>query len=347
MPLKMNRTRLGKKVVTLGDVAKAAGVAPMTVSRYLNNHPNVTEATSRKVAIAIKRLGYSPNVAARMLMGQPSETIGLIVPTLADAFFAEVAHNVQLSARQVGKLVWVASSDSDVAIERALILQMKQHQVDGVLLVPAAKESSDDLQLGDLPVVALDRPFKLQSCAVVADNRGGAAALVEHLIMHRYRQILCLSTDLPSIYTIGERIAGYEDVMRRHHLKPLSLFASQGQHQFREAVRKALRSTRPPRAIFCTNNVTTIQLLEVLLADGVRIPEEVAVAGFDDFELAPYMRPGVTVVRQPAAELGREAAKALFTRIQDKNLPGSNRKISLPTSLIIRESCGCAPTKID
>ncbi len=343
----MSRTRAGKKVVTLADVAKEAGVAPMTVSRYLNKHPNVTEATARKVAAAVKRLGYSPNVAARMLMGQPSETIGLILPTLTNAFFAEIAHNIQLSARRLGKLVWVAASDGDVEIERLLFLQMKQHHVDGILMAPAAKTSLQGLPMDGLPVVALDRPLMRPSCVVVSDNRGGAAAMVEHLIEHRYKTILCLSTDSSATYTVGERIAGYEDMMRKHKLKPAKVQVPQGREGFRAQVRKLLQSAKAPRAIFCTNNVTTIQLLELLLADGVQIPEEVAVGGFDDFELAPYMRPGVTVVRQEAAELGLEAAKTLFALMKEDGQHAVTRRISLPTKLVIRASCGCEAPAID
>ncbi|MGI4831654.1 MAG: LacI family DNA-binding transcriptional regulator [Janthinobacterium lividum] len=324
-------------------MAAAAGVAPMTVSRYLNQHPNVTDKTARKVAGAIKQLGYTPNVAARILMGQPSNTIGLIVPTLADSFFSEIAHNVQAVARERGKLVWVASSDSDSSIEASVLEQMKQHHVDGILLVPVASKLQDPLSSDNIPMVALDRPLENSSDVIVVDNRGGSSKLIEHLISHGYKRILCISADPPSIYTIGERIAGYQDAMRKHRLKSTVRSSLSTKEMLGKQVRAAMKATVPPQAIFCTNNITTIHLLETLLEDGKVLPQDVAVGGFDDFELASFIRPGVTVVRQPAAELGQQAARVLLNRLAGKDTRGGGITTVLPTTLVIRGSCGCTP----
>ncbi|MGI4830598.1 MAG: LacI family DNA-binding transcriptional regulator [Janthinobacterium lividum] len=328
-------------------MAAAAGVAPMTVSRYLNQHPNVTDKTARKVAGAIKQLGYTPNVAARILMGQPSNTIGLIVPTLADAFFSEIAHHVQAVARERGKLVWVASTDSDSSIEASVLEQMKQHHVDGILLVPVAGRHKAPGSSGRIPIVALDRPLEDEdeSDAILVDNRGGAARMVEHLIGHGYKRILCLSADPPSTYTIGERIAGYQDAMRKHRLKIAVRSSLSTREELGVQVRAAMKSATPPQAMFATNNITTIHLLETLFEDGRILPRDIAVGGFDDFGLASYMRPGVTVVRQPAAELGQQAARLLLDRLVAKDTRVSGLTTVLPTTLVIRGSCGCTPGK--
>src|ERR1700745_1882652 len=121
---------------TLEDVAKAAGVGPMTVPRTIKRHPYVAEETAKKVRAAIRRLNYRPNHAARMLTGQLSRSIGLIVPDLADPFFSVVSHAVQEAARESGYLVWLAASNGDPAIEAAQVEQMMHHPVDGILLVP-------------------------------------------------------------------------------------------------------------------------------------------------------------------------------------------------------------------
>ena len=336
------RERSQGESVTLAVVAAAAGVAPMTVSRYLNHHPNVSEKTARKIAGAIKRLGYTPNVAARVLMGQPSNTIGLIVPNLADTFFSEIAHNVQMTAREQGKLVWVASSDSDPEIEASVLNQMKQHQVDGILLVPCATILQHQNMYG-VPIVALDRPFRGKDHAVLVDNRGGSAKLVEHFVWHGYRRILCVSADPASIYTIGERIAGYEDVMRQHRMKIMVISSPKDKADLASQVRMKLRSAHPPQAIFCTNNVTSIHVLETLVEDDRRLPRDVALGGFDDFELAALIQPGITVVRQPAEDLGRQAARLLFDILSSKSTRIQGTTTLLPTSFIVRGSCGCAP----
>ena len=334
--------RRPRESVTLADVAAAAGVAPMTVSRFLNQHPNVSENTARKIAGVVKRLGYTPNVAARMLMGQPSNTIGLVVPNLADMFFSEIAHSVQVTAREQGKLVWVASSDSDPEIEAAVLAQMKQHHVDGILLVSCGGPLQPP-QMEGVPMVSLDRPSQGKCDAVLVDNRGGAAKLVEHLVWHGYKRILCVSVDPPSIYTIGERIAGYEDVMRSHRRKIAVISSPRDKVEFKKQVRAALNSAHPPQAIFSTNNVTTMRVLEMLFEDHLMLSQDIALGGFDDFELASLLRPGVTVVQQPAADLGHQAARLLFETLGSKTKRVRGTMTVLPTTLILRGSCGCKP----
>lgn len=331
------------KSITLADVAQVAGVAPMTVSRFLNGHPNISEKTARKVNDAVKKLGYQPNLAARMLMGRPSNAIGLIVPDLADPFYAELAHHVQEIAREHGFLVWVAASNSQYETESELLNTMRQHRVDGVLLVSSA--GTHALHLPDnLPIVLLDRPIPKRSYDVVlTENRVSSKHAVEHLIEHGYQEIVCLSVDPLNVYTTAERIHGYEEAMRAHHLKPEVV------PNLREiaAVQKYLQDARqravPPQAIFTTNNVTTIHMLEAIEPLGIRIPEDIALIGFDDFELAPILRPSLTVVRQSPAEIGRQGARILFERLRATEVGEPIQKL-LPTTLIIRRSCGCNTT---
>jgi LacI family transcriptional regulator len=328
------------KNVTLMDVARAADVAPMTVSRFLNRHPNISEKTARKVSAAIKRLGYSPNLAARMLMGQPSNAIGLIVPNLGDPFFAVLAHNIQEAARDRGLLVWVASSNSDQATEFTVLRQMRQHRVDGILLIPSPGELPFERGEGP-PIVMLDRPIANSGCdVVVVENRRSSMEAVQHLVSHGHRRITCISSDGAELYTTRERIAGYEDAMRSHRLKPYIVTECQTIDEVRAYLQAALAGPRPPQAVFSTNNVTTTHVMEAIFELNLVIPEDLALIGFDDFELASMLRPSLTVVRQPSADLGRQAARMLFDRMfSDKSVSAVN--ISLPPTLILRASCGC------
>ena len=208
------------KRATLEDVAKAAGVGPMTVSRTINGHPYVAEETAKKVRAAIRQLDYRPNHAARMLTGQLSRSIGLIVPDLADPFFSVVSHAVQETARESGYLVWLAASNDDLSIEAAQVEQMTHHPVDGILLVPV---DSRDRYLkavasGTTPVVTIDRPIEVATTdSVEVENRAGARMAVEHLIGHGYRKITCVATN-SHLRTIKERIAGYEECLRQARL---------------------------------------------------------------------------------------------------------------------------------
>src|SRR6201992_3792884 len=182
-----------KKRATLEDVARVAGVGPMTVSRTINGHPYVAEETAKKVRAAIRRLSYRPNHAARMLTGQLSRSIGLIVPDIADTFFSVVSHAVQETARASGYLVWLAASDEDPSIEAAQVEMLTHHPVNGTLLVPCKSRNGylKTLVSGPTPIVTIDRPIEIATTdSIGVENRRGARLAVEHLIQHGYRTIV-------------------------------------------------------------------------------------------------------------------------------------------------------------
>lgn len=336
----MARSADTPKSSTLIDVAREAGVAPMTVSRFLNQHPNVSAKTAKKIGLAVKKLGYTPNLAARMLTGQSSKAIGLIVPNLADTFFAQVAHSVQDAARAGGLLVWVAASNSDQETEFSLMRQMKQHRVDGILLIPSPGELAFERVAGDAPVVMLDRPIKGSNCdAVLVDNRGASSEAVEHLLAHGHQRILCIGDDR-NLFTTAERITGYEDSMRTHGLIGRVILMVGTVDDFSTMLRPIFNAPDAPQAIFTTNNVTSIHVMEALEELGLDIPRDVALIGFDDFELATLTRPSLSAVRQPGADIGRRGARLLLERIlAPEDVEAIT--ITLPTTLIQRESCGC------
>jgi LacI family transcriptional regulator len=325
--------------VTLVDVAKAAGVATMTVSRYLNQHPNVTEKTARKVRIAIEKLGYSPNHAARMLMGQPSKVIGLIVPDLTLAFFATVAQHVQEVARQKGYLVWIAATNS-VSADTTAVLQMKQHHVDGILLVPSPGKGVSEAEIGGLPMIALCRPLVgTRIDSVTLENRRNGRDATEHLVSHGYKKIACLGLG-QNIYTMGERLAGYSDVMREHRLPVLPYTECIDADSTLKTIRRLLSAKIPVQALITFTSVTTIRVIQALDELGVSIPNDVGLIGFDDIELAGVLRPRLTVIKEPPDELGQRAARLLLDLIASKEEP-AGVTVTIPASLIIRESCGC------
>lgn len=336
-----NTSKRGRNV-TIADVAREAGVAPMTVSRTINGYPHIKPATANKVRAAIERLSYSPNQAARMLMGQRSNSIGLIVPDLRNPFFAIVADGVQRTARERGALVWVAASDSDAKVEQKEIEKMLNYRVDGLLLISASPNAPylRNLLKGDVPVVAIDLPLECGPAdAVLVENLQGARGATEHLIDHGYERILCLC-GWSDIRTMRERIEGYTQAMTDRKRLPIIRDTAIDRESTAEILRELQQNNQFPDAIFTLNQLTTELAWEALDWMGLKIPTDVALAGFDDFHLASLLTPKVTVVRQPASELGEHAAKMLFERVDTKS---SRLKITtvLPTELIIRQSCGC------
>jgi LacI family transcriptional regulator len=331
-----------KKRATLEDVARAAGVGAMTVSRTINGHPYVAQETAKKVRAAIRRLGYRPNHAARVLTGQLSRSIGLIVPDIADTFFSVVSHAVQETARASGYLVWLAASDEDPLIEAAQVEMMTHHPVDGILLVPADSRSGylKTLASGTTPIVTIDRPIEIATTdSIGVENRRGARLAVEHLIQHGHRKIVCIAAN-SHLLTIKERIAGYKESMRRAKLPCSKELRLSSPSLVKSVLSDLFESRNPPEALFTANNASTIWVIEALQELKIEIGKDVALVGFDDVAFFTLITPPVTAVRQPAAELGSMAARLLLQRINGEFKASSVRTI-LPVTLTIRESCGC------
>lgn len=337
----MRRTPTQKRA-TLEDVARTAGVGAMTVSRTINGHPYVSEETAKKVRAAIRQLDYRPNQAARMLTGQLSRSIGLIVPDLADPFFSVVGHAVQETARESGYLVWLAASNDDPAIEAAQVEQMTHHPVDGILLVPvdSKRKYLKTVVEGATPVVTIDRPIEVAtSDSVGVENRVGARMAVEHLIGHGYKRIVCVATNT-HLSTMKERLIGYEECMREAKLPRPKAVRLASRADVKPALKELFESSTWPDALFSANNASTIWVIEALREMKIEMGIDVALVGFDDVDFYSLITPPVTAIRQPAAELGRMSARLLLQRINGEFTASSVRTV-LPVTLVVRESCGC------
>jgi LacI family transcriptional regulator len=330
------------KRATLEDVARAAGVGPMTVSRTINNHPYVAAETAKRVRAAILQLNYRPNHAARMLTGQLSRSIGLIVPDLADSFFSVICHAVQETARESGYLVWFAASNYDPSIEAAQVEQMTHHPVDGILLVPVDSRHQylKGVASGATPVVTIDRPIEVAATdSVEVENRTGARMAVEHLLNHGHRNIVCVATN-SHLRTIKQRIAGYEERMRLARLQPPKVVQLSNPSAAKATLSTLFASRKRPDALFTANNFSTIWVIETLREMKIKVGKDVALVGFDDVDFYTLITPPITAVRQPADELGRMSARLLLQKIKGDS-PASPVRTVLPVSLIVRESCGC------
>jgi LacI family transcriptional regulator, galactose operon repressor len=330
---------------TIGDVARESGVGRMTVSRVVNGGELVSAATAARVRAAIRKLGYEPNEAARMLKGQSSKTIGLIVPDLGDTFFSICAHAVQQLAAKQGYLTLLLASERDRDSELRELAMMKSRNIAGILIVPSSPDSIGqlkDVRARGVPVVMLDRTFPgLDAAAVMVENEEGARKAVLHLLEHGHKNVFCAGYD-SQFNSIGLRIEGYRKAMAEAGLKS-ELFIAEEVSAICPRLIKRLRAPKPPTALFTLNNVTTINVLQALQRENIQIPQDLAVIGFDDFEMAPLLSVPLTAVRQPAAELGKTATHLLLDWIRSKNTEKrpAGLQIVLPTELIIRRSCGC------
>jgi len=316
----------------------------MTVSRTLSGHPYVAEETAKRVRAAIRKLGYRPNRAARMLVGQRSISIGLIVPDIADPFFATVSRSVQQAARKAGYTVWLAVSDGDVATEKAELEEMLYHPVDGIILAPVGSRAKHlTAAARTIPIVTIDRPIEsVTTDCIEVENQTGAHLAVEHLLLHGFSRIACIATDY-HLRSIRLRVAAYEALLLRKKLLPRKVIVGSNDEVL-AAVQALFQSHDRPQALFATNNVCAVQVIQALHTLGVCIPKDVALIGFDDLDFYQLLHPAITALRQPLAEIGRRATQLLLERVRG-NSASSHIQVTLPVDLIVRESCGCPPQR--
>jgi LacI family transcriptional regulator len=332
---------------TVSDVAREAGVATMTVSRVVNGEKYVSEETAARVRTAIAKLGYQRNEAARILKGHPPQTIGLIVPDMADPFFSTCAHAVQQLAAQYGYMTLICASERQKKREVEELGLLLSRNIAGVLIVPCNEDCISylkEMRGRGIPVVLLDRTFPgVDAGQVMVENDEGTQKAINHLIAHGHKNILCVGYD-SHFNSVGQRISGYKKAMKRAGLTPKVISVKNAADVGARAL-KRLRGPKPPTALFTTNNVSTTAVLQMLRREGIKIPQTVALIGFDDFDLASLLAVPLTAVRQPAAELGRSATRMLLDWVQSGAIvsPAVNARITLPTELIIRRSCGCEP----
>ena len=343
-----------KPHITLADVARRAKVGTSTVSRVINGGQLVSPATLERVRAVIQEFDFQPNQAARILKGGSTKTIGLIVPSIADPFFALCAESAQEVARRHGFLLIVTSSNNIPGLERESVSNLIQRRVDGILFAPAASTNQELLHIltrSSIPAVSLDRPLYNSSVpAVLTSNYEGAKKATEHLISHGRKRIVCLGMKGENaLYTSNERILGYRDGMLAAALSPEIDFSMAGYQSAASILEKYFREPDPPDAIFAIRNLVSIYTYRVLRAMKIVIPRTVALIGFDDFELASNLQPSITVVRQPMQEIGKVAAELLFEEVLQKKKHRAKMATKkrqqhiaiLETELVIRSSCGC------
>ena len=327
---------------TLVDVAREADVSLKTASRVLNNAKNVSDEKVLRVRDAMERLGYRPNELARGLKAQRSAAIGMIVPNLSDPFTANAVHGLQEVARANGYVVILASSGGDVDMERSEIQTLVGRQIDGLVIAPAdsRKDTFSDIIPAGVHVVTFDQLIRnVELDSVTVTNRRSAKAATEHLVSHGLRNIVAVGAR-PHLYTCKERVAGYKAGMKGASLASRTCLVDHEDSLTADWLAEEVFVKQGADAIFTLNWVCTILTLRALRELDKIAGQDIPLISFDDFDLADMLTPALTVVQQPAEVLGREAARLLFECLNG-SAEENPRSIVVPTSLVLRQSCGC------
>jgi LacI family transcriptional regulator len=328
--------------VSIRDVARAAGVSVTTISRVLNDGV-VAEETRRRVREAIERLHYVPHGGARSLITRRTETIGVVLPDLHGEFFSELIRGIDQAARRRGFHLLVSSSHSDAG-EAQAVLRALRGRVDGLIVMAPDDSTLPALVHHDraAPVVLINTGAgDLELDVLGIDNYGGARALVRHFLDLGHRRIALVGGP-PANLDARERERGWRDALAEIAGPPAAELVLAG--DFREAsgheAGVRLAALRPrPTAVFAANDAMAVGCLSALRELGLRVPEEIALGGFDDIPIARYLNPALTSVRVPIAELGSRAMERLLTRLDDAAGARARRSL-LPTQLVVRASSG-------
>lgn len=330
---------------SLKEVAKLAGVSVATVSRVINNSAKVSPETIKKVNRAIKTLDFKPSRVAQRLRVKDGrkKLIGLIVPDIQNPFYVDVVRGVEDISYENGFAIYMCNFAQDESKERLYLDLMRSESVDGIILAPVSEKDEQVINLvrSGMPVVCVDRGLTddVKVDSVVVKNQEGAFNAVEHLINKGYKRIAYMG-GLKNIPTTMQRMNGYIEALKKYNIdvdKSIILTGDSKHISGKNMAAELLEMDRPPDALFTGNNLITLGALEVIHNKGLKIPEAIAIIGFDDMPWSISLNPPLTAVRQPGYEIGRRAADLLFQRIEEPDR--ENVQLVLNTKLIVRNSC--------
>ncbi|WP_282940958.1 LacI family DNA-binding transcriptional regulator [Paenibacillus sp. RC67] len=332
-------------MVTIYDIAKKANVSPMTVSRVINNSPSISEKTRKKVEEIIQELDYIPNKQARSLISKETKLVSLVISDISNPFFTNLARGAEDKALQAGYQLLLGNTDEQTDKESRYIDLLLSTKVDGVLIAPTGDPSLANLRKlakRRVPFVFVDRYVDgIAADLVMGDNAETTRKLVAHLVEQGHRRITLINGP-DTVSNARERRLAFTDALTLNGLEmspELLIETHFRQDNFSDIVRTLinLSPSGRPTAILAANNFIGVNTLRALREMNLRVPEDIAVACFDDPEPIPDYNPFLTVAAQPAYDMGYMGMQMLIERIEG-TAPSSNRKVVLPSQLIVRKS---------
>ncbi len=330
------------KSITIKDIARELGISVSTVSRALQNHPDISEQTKELVRNCAKRLNYKPNIMASNLRTSKNTTIGVILPELRHHFFASILDGIEQSANEVGYNIIICQTGENVEKEIQSIQTLTASRVAGIL-AGISKQTHSLLHLlevinADIPLVLYDRPCPSLPCdQVVSDDYTGAFKAVEYLIQTGCQRIMFFSSPM-QLEVAHRRYQGWRDALQRYHLPAdeSMIVTCDSRAQAIIETPKILKDNNRPDAIFCVNDDCASGVLYAAQILGINIPQELAICGFSDAPLCRNTSPMLTTVEQHGVEIGRRAMQRLLKRLDgDERIAQS---YMIPTDLIVRET---------
>ncbi len=349
--VEMKKNNIKGKKATIYDIAAEVGTSTATVSRVLSNsgYP-VKDGLRRKILAAAKNMNYSTNMVGRMLKKSGSRDIGVIIPTISNPFYPQMVLGIELEARQKGYNILLCNSFRDAKAEKKYIESLYQKQVKGLIISSIDKNHMflKEMQKNGVKIVVFDQSIDDLKCSKVGFDfvKGGMLA-VEHLIDMGHRNIAFLTSPLTR-RSRKEIYEGYRLTLLKNSIEPrhenviITEYEEEsrtGTYEFESGKRlgkRYLELSERPTAIFAINDMTAFGIMQELLDNGVKIPEDVSIVGFDNIEVSSMINPSLTTVNQPSFETGRLACKLLLDSMDSDE--ANDVSITLDPSLVVRKS---------
>lgn len=317
--------------ISLKELAEKTGVSRTTASRVMSGHAEryrISKKTIEKVKTAAEQYGLAPNQMAVNLRKQKTDIIGLLVPDLSNPFFGNLAHAVERELRAVGKLMLLSNTQDDTDLEGETLGMIARRQTDGLLVVPVGIVPEHFKPYEDRPVVFVDRYFEdLNISHVSTDNKVGAYNATQFLIKKGHRKISVIQ-GLPEAISNMDRIAGYRKAMQEAGLDEEIQIIGHGftaQNGF-DSVEQVLAGKGRPTAVFTFNNLIAIGAMRALSLHNIKIPEDISLLSFDDQPYFELTSPPISTIRQPIAQIAKQAVSMLLCRLDDQAV--NNHKIA-------------------
>lgn len=324
------------------DIAEKSGFSITTVSRVLNGKADkyrISKATQQKIKSTAEELNYVPNEFAQNLRSGRSKTIALIVPSLKNPFFAEVASVVNTEVRKYNYITLIGDSDDNIENEKAEISHLSSRNLDGMIIVPCGDEWSHLVKMQEkgLPVICIDRYFEgLDLSFVSSDNYEGAYSASKYLIEHGHSSIACIQGVRHSTPNI-QRVKGFVDAMVGSGITSYTVTGDDFSEQNGYLETKLLLQQRvKPTAIFAFSNTIAMGCIKALKEELIKIPEDISLITFDDNPYLNYIEPPLTCISQPVEDICKIAVKILFSNILEHDTTPKN--VLLKTQLKVKES---------
>jgi len=329
--------------INMKSIAAKAGVSVATVSRALNRPEMVHPATREKILAIVEDLGYAPNPFAQGLSTGKTRLIALIVPTLNNSFFGQLADGCQSFLTPEGYNLIIYSFEEYGQKESDLIQEIDQRLVEGLILSGSGfylDTYQDILQKIKVPVVLVENlPEATDISSVYIDDTAGMAMAAQYLINQGHKQIGIIAGP-EKMLTTDRRINAVRKVFKDYQINLNDRHIVYGEYASlasgAESLQRLMKSKRPPTAILAFNDILAIGALKAAIQLGLRIPEDLAVIGFDDIPMAAYYSPALSTIHSPSLELGKHAARLLLEKLHDSSAP--IKKVLLPVELILRET---------